>query len=254
MIREMMGCQEYKEIISAHVDGTLSFEETLEVQSHLAGCPQCKQKFLWETKMKGFLKQRLSPLQVRPALTEGLLGQLEEKSKEGFLSWSYKGPGLVYAFAILLLMAVPYLVWHSAIQEDLFTNAVAQYQKLAKETSESSPENAARNSSARVLDLSPWGYRLLARQSTQFKGQEGRIFVYQGEGKEFLLAQEFEGLNISSPPAARSIRASKADFVSYRRQGVNLIAWKEKDLVCILTSTLPEDKLLGLARQIAEKS
>ncbi len=89
--------------------------------------PPCNQKFLWETRMKEFLKRRLSPLPVRAAFREAILSQLEEKNKEGFFSRSYGSLRLVYAFAVLLLMAAPYLVWQSATQEDLLTNAVTQY-------------------------------------------------------------------------------------------------------------------------------
>jgi len=40
-----MDCQDYKEMISAHVDGALSSEERLAVRSHLDGCPKCTQIF-----------------------------------------------------------------------------------------------------------------------------------------------------------------------------------------------------------------
>jgi hypothetical protein len=32
---------------------------------------------------------------------------------------------------------------------------------------------------------------------------------------------------------------------------VNLVAWKQKDLLCIIASTLPKEDLLGLAQQLA---
>lgn len=80
------------------------------------------------------------------------------------------------------------------------------------------------------------------------------MFVYQGQGKEYLVAQEFDGVDFLSPSGAKTIRASSRDFVSYTQEGVNLIAWKEKDLLCILASTLPKEKLLGLAQQITRGS
>ena len=47
------------------------------------------------------------------------------------------------------------------------------------------------------------------------------------------------------------MRESSQDFVSYSQAGVNLVAWKQKNLLCILASTLPKEKLLGLAQQLA---
>ncbi len=243
-----MDCQEYKEIISAHVDGALSSRERPVVQAHLSQCPKCTQKFLWETEVKKSLKRKLSPIPLRPGLRERLLEQLGETNKEGFFGWSYMTHGLAAAFALLLIVAVPYLLRQGKVQEEIFTNAIAQYQMVTQGISDTPP--ASTTPAARVLDLSPWGYHILARQTKQVRGQEGRVFVYQGQGKEYLLAQEFEGASILPHRHAESIQVSNRDFVSYSQDGVNLIAWKEKDLLCILTSTLPKKKLLGLAQKI----
>ncbi len=243
-----MDCQEYKEIISAHVDGSLSAAEGLSVQSHLNQCPRCTQMFHWETEVKKVLKPKLSPIPVRPGLRESVLDQLRETPREGFFGWSYMAHGLAAAFALVLIVAVPYLFWPGKVHEDIFTGAIVKYQNVAQGM-EDTPQ--AISPVARLLDLSPWGYRILSRQTQQIKGLEGRVFVYQGQGQEYLLAQEFEGAEFSPPPGGRIIRASNRDFVSYSQQGVNLIAWKQKDLLCILTSTLSKEKLFSLARQIS---
>lgn len=250
----VMDCQEYREIISAHVDGALSSEEGLAVQSHLNQCPKCTQKFLWETQAKESLRKKLSLLPVRPGLKARLLDRLGETSKEGFFGWSYTH-GLAAAFALLLILAVPYLFWPDKVQEEFFTDAISRYQKVTEGIVET-PQAPSVSRPARLLDLSPWGYRVLARQALQVKGQGGRAFVYQGQEKEYLLAQEFEGVDFSPPASAEIIRASSREFVSYSQEGVNLVAWKEKDkdLLCILTSNLPKEKLLGLAQQITRGS
>ena len=246
-----MDCQEYREVIATHVDGALSSEEGLTVQSHLNQCSPCRQKFLWETEVKKALKRKLTPIPARPGLKERILDQLGEASEEGFLSWFTMPHRLAAAFALLLIAAVPYFVWQHKVQEEIFSDAIAQYQKVTQGIVET-PQASPLTPPARLLDLSPWGYRLLARQTQQLKGEDGALFVYQGQGNEYLLAQEFDGVDIAPPRGARIIRASGRDFVSYYQEGVNLIAWKEKekDLLCILASTLPEEKLLGLAQQI----
>jgi len=243
-----MDCQDYKEMISAHVDMALSSEERLAVQSHLDGCPKCTQMFHWETQMRSALKRKLSPIAARPALRARVMDQLEGTRKEGLFGWPYMAHGLAAAFALLLIVAVPYLFWPGKVQEEILTDAVVLYQKVTQGIVDA-PQAAS--PAARLLDLSPWGYRLLSRHTQQVKGQEGRVFVYQGQGKEYLLAQEFAGRDFSPPPGARAIRASSRDFVFYSQAGVNLIAWKQKDLLCIIASTLPKEKLLGLAQQIA---
>ncbi len=247
----MVNCQEYKEIIAAHVDGTLSSEEKLTVQSHLNQCSKCTQMFLWETEAEKSLKLKLSSLPARPGFKESLLDQLGETSKEGLFSWFTMPHSLVAAFALLLIMAIPYLAWQRRVQGEIFTDAIAQYQRVIQGIVDTPRAASSSTLAARLLDLSPWGYRVLTRQTVRVKGQEGRAFIYQGQEKEYLLAQEFDGMDFSPPSSARVIRASSREFVSYSQEGVNLIAFKEKDLLCILASTLPKEKLLGLAQQIA---
>lgn len=246
----MMTCQEYKEIIAAHVDGALSSEERLAVQSHLSQCPKCTQMFLWETEAKKSLKLKLSLLPARPGLKERLSDQLGETSKEGVFGWPYVRHGLAAAFALFLIVTVSYLVWRGKPQEEIFTEAVAQYQRVAQGIGDTPEVTSSLTPTARLLDLSPWGYRILTRQTLQVKGQEERVFVYQGQGKEYLMAQEFDGANFSPPPGTTIIRALNRDFVSYSQEGVNLIAFKEKGLLCIIASTLPKDRLLRLAQQV----
>ena len=246
-----MRCQDYKEMISAHVDGALSSEERLAVRSHLDGCPKCTQMFHWETQMRTALKRKLSPIAARPALKARVLDQLEGTRKEGLFGWPYLAHGLAAAFALLLIVAIPYLSGPGKLQEEILTDAIARYQRVMQGVVET-PQ--AGFPAARLLDLNPWGYRLLSGQTLQVKGEEGRVFVYRGRGKEYLLAQEFDGGELSSLPGARVVRVSSQDFVSYSQGRVNLVAWKQKDLLCILASTLPTEKLLGLARRIAVRS
>lgn len=246
-----MDCQEYREIIAAHVDGTLSSEERGVVQTHLQQCSTCMQMFIWETDVKKSLGPKLSLLPAKAGLKERLLDRLGETSKEGFFGWSYMSARLATAFALLLIMAVPYVVWRDKVREEIFTDAISQYQKVTQGIADIPQEASSLTPAARLLDLSPWGYRVLTRQTLQVKGQEGRVFVYQGQGKEYLLAQEFDKADLSPPRNANVVRVSNRDFISYSEEGVNLIAWKEKDLICIIASTLPKEKLLGLAQQIA---
>ena len=84
------------------------------------------------------------------------------------------------------------------------------------------------------------------------EGRQGRTFVYStGSGEEYLMAQEFEGMEISPPSGGSVVRTSNRDFMSYSQGEVNLVAWKDKDMLCILASKLPKKKLLGLAQRIA---
>lgn len=246
----MMTCREYKEIIAAHVDGALSSAEMVGAESHLSQCEKCRRIFLWEVGAKKVLKPKLPLIPARPGLREKLLDRFGEREKEGFLAWvrwPYLPHGLAAAFALSLIIALPYFVWRNHGQE-MMVGAIEEYRKITQGVAGA---EAVPPPSALLLNLTPWGYQVLARRTVEVKGREGRLFVYQGQEKEYLLAQEFEGLHFSPPSGAKTIRANR-DFVTYSRGGINLVAWKEKDknLVCILASALPEEKLLDLAKKL----
>lgn len=243
-----MNCLDYKEIISAHVDRTLSAEEELEVQSHLDQCPKCKQFFRWETDVKKLLRQKLSPIVVQPRFKEALLERLEGKSRRISARWSYQSYGFGAALALALLAMVPLLVFRNQVREEVFGQAAGQYQMMTRRILEgpmSSPSRAARS-----FDLSPWGYHLLTSEASEFNGLTGITSTYRKEGSDYVLAQEFEGGNLSVPPGAKSIQVAGKTFIIHSENGVNLIAWKERNLLCILASHVPMEQLLDMARRV----
>jgi signal transduction histidine kinase len=195
----------------------------------------------------------LSPTPARPGLNERLLDLWEETRREGTLGWSYMTQGVVTVIALLVIVIVPYyyFYWPGTAPGDLFTDAIIRYQKVTQGTASTTRPDLLLTHPPPMLDMRPWGYRIVATQNLKFDGQRGRVFVYQGQDKKYMLAHGFTGVELSPPPGGRIIRASNREFVSYSRQGVNVIAWKDKDLICVLTSTLPQESLLGLAQQVA---
>jgi hypothetical protein len=253
---DKMDCRGYKEIVAAHIDDALSRTEKRSVEFHLKECPKCARIFHWETRATRALKERLSLSVSKPGLRQRLLDRLEEKRGAGIFGWFYGSHGQAAAFALLVLFVLPYLLWTGRTQDNILANAVVQYQDVVQGYADLSSQSLPSTSSTRFLDLSPWGYRVLTQQSLKVTGQAGRLIVYQGPENAYLLAQEFEGANLARPPAAQAVRSRSHEFVIYAKEGVNLIAWKEKDkdLLCILVSALPQNKLLDLAQQVAGRS
>ncbi len=106
-----MDCQNYKDIISAHVDNALSPKERWAVQTHVNQCPKCRQMYIWETQATRDLKRKLFPLEPRPALKERILQQLEESPQKKMWSWSYWKLGLLAVFVLLGITLLPYMLW-----------------------------------------------------------------------------------------------------------------------------------------------
>jgi Putative zinc-finger len=243
-----MNCLDYKEIIAAHVDGTLASEEEQQVQMHLDQCSRCKQFFRWETEVKKLLREKLSPVTAQPSFKEALLEQLKGKRERPSTRWFYQRYAIGAAVALLLLALTPLLVPRNQVHDEILSQAVAQYQTITLRIFEgpmSSPSRAARS-----FDLSPWGYRLLTSEASEFNGLTGITSTYQNAGSDYVLAQEFEGGNLSVPAGAKSVQAAGKTFVVHSENGVNLIAWKERNLLCILASRVPMENLLDIAQRV----
>lgn len=245
-----MNCQEYRDIVAAHVDGTLSVPEEAEVRSHLDGCEQCSRIFLWEVKAAEAIKQKVSAVMIDPGVRTRILQTLEKESKRSLFGWSLNRYQLAASLALFLVAIASVLVIRTKRSDDIFNHVVAQHHQMIDGAVPVS-NDASQQSTDSPLDLRPWGYRLLTQQTTQYDAIKGRTFLYAGDRKEYVLAQEFKGGTLSVPPGAKSIEASGKTFISHTVEGVNLVAWKEKDVLCILAAKLPQETLLQLAERLA---
>ena len=248
-----MDCREYKEIISAHVDGALSAKEVSETESHLHHCPNCARMFAWETRATKTLKQSLSPRPGAYELKQKILGQLDPSESR----WSRLFlPNPAWAPALLVLFifgSVFYWGWPFRSQQDLFAQTAGYYQRVDEGSSELLPATDT-YLTARILDLTPWGYALFGKDVQRIKGLENRVFAYQGLQKELLVAQELDGEILSAPRGSVTVRKLGIDFVTRSIGNVNLVAWQDEDMVCVIASKLPADHLLALAAEIARQS
>jgi hypothetical protein len=244
-----MNCLDYKEIIAAHVDGTLAAEEEEQVQMHLDQCSRCKQFFRWETAVKKLLREKLSPVTVQPSFKEALLERLEGKRERPPRRYFYQRYSIA-ALVLLFFALTPRLFPRNQIGNEAFSQAVLQYQTIMRKVFENRISISSPSRAARSFDLSPWGYRLITSEASEFNGVPGITSTYQNQKSDYVLAQEFEGGNLSVPTGAKSIQAADKNFVMHSQNGVNVIAWKERNLLCILASRVPMEQLLDMAQRV----
>ena len=248
-----MNCQEYREIVAAHVDGALSVHEESAVQSHLAGCANCTRMFRWETEATKAIKQQLSTVTVDAHLKERILERLAQPPKPSFFGWPVPIYSLAGAAAIILIAISTLLLSRPDQTSDIFTNIIAQHRVVIAGTN-TAAMGLIQSSVDPPLDLRPWGYNLRAYKPAELNETKGTTFVYATTGNEYILAQEFKGGNISLSAGAKTLDADGKQFHSDSRDGVNLIAWKDNDVLCILAARLPQDALLRIAERLAATS
>jgi len=250
-----MNCREYRELIAAHVDGALSFEESREAQSHIEQCATCCRIFVWETRAQKVIKPRLAIIAPPSGAKERLLDTLEQKGRSReMLRWFSLSPRLAGSFALAMVVVLATILWRNNSQDDLLSVAVDQYRTVLAKGIGSDQKEGQSTPATRLLDLSPWGYRLSANQVKQVDGREERLSLFEGQANDYILAKEIDGVVLPLSSEAMITRAGDRQFVIYSRNGVNLVAWVDNDLLCVLTSKLPNEKLLALAKRIAVRS
>ncbi len=87
--------------------------------------------FLWEAAITQGLKKRLSPIAARPALKQVILEHLGHENKKKAWGRSYPPQGWATVLALILLIMEPYLLWLGHAEEDLFGDAIIQYQRVS---------------------------------------------------------------------------------------------------------------------------
>jgi anti-sigma factor RsiW len=245
-----MQCSEYRDIVAPHVDGALSAAELEAAAAHVRGCRECRRVFSWELAAKDALRPRLTALAATPLLRAKIEARLKNRRLGRRFSLPGGAHGLAAAVAALALLVAPYFLWRDRVSDALLTEAVSRYEILTSGKNQTSAVYDGETARAQLLDLTTLGYRLLARATSQVTGWNEETSLYEGEGRKYILAQELEADSFWSRWIMSTQRLSGSDFVSYSKKGVNLVAWGEKGVLCIIASELPAEALLGLARQV----
>jgi hypothetical protein len=206
--------------------------------------------FTWEVKATKLLKQSLAPAPARYELKQKILEQLSPRESRS-PQWSFLNP--VWAPALLVLVIVAsflYSGWPFRSQPDLFAHTASYYQRVHDGASELLPPTDT-YLTARILDLTPWGYVLFGKDIQLVEGVENRVFAYQGLQNELLVARELDGKTLSPPHGSTVVKKLEKDFVIAASGDINLVAWQDGSMVCVIASKLPSDRLLALAAEIA---
>ena len=257
-----MTCDEYQDLVAAHVDGQLNPTERQEVHAHLQECASCCERFAEEQQFRLAFASRRVLLTTPPAV----LTQLHEAlAREATLLPSWR-QGL-YAHRVSLLsflfshrlataavMAALILAywWFPTTQPDLFASAVKQYELAAtdqrvftyvqrdpRQLEQVFNASVQLDFSTHVLDLRSAGYRIRGGYIVRLNGHPTAVTVYRGPEADLVCLRQ-RGELPPLPPGAMKVGH---DLVYTYEQHTVLII-QESDLFCILVSRLPRDAFL----------
>jgi hypothetical protein len=142
--------------------------------------------------------------------------------------------------------------------------AVANYQSLvSNEVLPAAPQNPDQLVSRLVreagghfhpmgYDFSAMGLRPAGGAVQEIEGRKVLVVIYRGEGGT-LICYTFFGSEADAPKDAVKFvdPAKHMNFYSFSRARVNAVLHREGELICVLASDMPMEKLLALARSKA---
>jgi mycothiol system anti-sigma-R factor len=268
-----MICEEAQELITALVDGELLDHERGPLESHLRECPQCSSTMEQEQLLKQMIRDQAAQVRAPAELRRRIFSDRRIFPGRASARWHHRISSMrrfllpALAAGLLLAIGVSAFWMLKPPSEPVAAVALGTYSRFAGgelsiDPAESPEAMAERLTRAAGGHLHPMGYDLSAMDLRpvaglvrEIQGRKILVTIYQGLGGT-LLCYTFLGSEQDAPPnSAKFVDASKKiNFYAFSRGGVNAVLHREGDVICILASDMPMDKLLALARGKARPS
>ena len=271
-----MNCDEARELITALVDNELSGPQRSLIEGHLKECSRCPRLYELERALKREIHSvgasMSAPAELRRKIltNHGLLPNDSESSN----GWSrivlpfrlFLRPAFGLALLLIVLLPVIYLLkpQHS---RPISVAALEIQQKiidgeLSLRTAKN--RNELRDWQIRAVngEFMPMEYDLSSMQVESIGGVvqdiNGRkviVTVYKGTSMS-VTCFTLRGTEKDAPREATVFydQRRKINFFTFSRNGYNAVLHREGEVICILMSDMPAEKLLALARGKAEQA
>ncbi len=252
-----MNCQEYQEIIAAHVDRALSSGEQEEAERHLAGCRVCLRLYKEQKALCAYMATHPLLRGVPAALEQRVRLALAEEDQRR--SWWGRWREVFTLPRLALGLAAAGLVvlffWTSFQRgsgEDLLQRTAQDFARATRpdftldfRTEDPQVLEASLNQSGqldfrtRVLDFRSLGYRLKGGAILKEGKGVAALALYEGpEGP--ILCRRFKGTLSLLPPGGEK----RNHHVIYDRGGLTFCFTQEGEMVCSLVSRIPKAKFV----------
>jgi hypothetical protein len=270
-----MNCEEAQQLITALVDNELDREPRSGLEAHLDDCSGCRLAFEDELALKRKIRQAGARMYAPALLRSRILSdrRIFPENRGSARQWLEnlwpRSPvyqtALALSFLVLLILPTYYLL--NPISQPVAFAAFETYDwfrrgELPLDRSSNSNEIARRLTQAVDGHFHPMGYDLSAMSLRpvagvvrEISGRKILVAIYQGEGGS-VLCYTFLGSEADAPlNAARFFDPDRnMNFYAFSRAGINAVLHREGDVICILASEMPMDKLLALVKSKARPS
>jgi anti-sigma factor RsiW len=269
-----MTCEEAQELITALVDQELSDPERSSLDAHLKECARCRLALQEERTLKQEIWTAGQSVRAPSDLRDRIFSDpriFPEEVRSLGKPWDFLWPTPnplrpVFAAALVVLVVLAVFYWFQQRSGPVSLAALETYDLFLKgelSVRRAEPVEIAEQLTRAVsghfhpmgYDLTAMDLRPVAGLVREINGRKVLVAIYEGKGGT-LFCYTFIGSEADAPPNAAKFfdTAKNINFYAFSRGEVNAVFHREGDLICILASTMPMDKLLALAQSKAKAS
>jgi len=264
-----MKCEQAEELISALADNELSDRERSAIADHLRECSKCQRAYEWHRSLNSEIRTVSASVVAPIDLTQRILSDQGTMPKEAEPSNARSAlivrlqPFLRPAFASALLVVVVISMLFLMLTPSQPISLTALQIRAKIEGGEISLREATdtdelhewlrRAVDAKFgplgYDFSPLGVKPIGGTVQEVDGRQILVAVHRGNGLS-ITCFTFLGTEGDAPKNAIifSDPETRIRFYSFSRNGIHAVLHREDNIICILTSNMPPEELLSLAR------
>ncbi len=247
-----MNCQQIRALLAAHHDGELDAANTIQVDQHLADCPQCFGRIRNLGAMRGLLHddalRHRAPAELHRKIRAKVAdsARAERDATTGWHAWSRIG----LATAALVAVSFVFMFWPSRSENSLLADVTSSHVRslMVDHLTDvaSSDQHTVKpwfdgklDFAPPVKDLRESGFPLVGGRLDYLSGRPVAALVY---------ARQKHLINLFVWPANPSGKTTVPR--AGERNGYHLIQWSNQGMTFWAVSDLNEKELMDFARML----
>ena len=252
-----MSCQQTHELIHGYLDGEVDLVKSLEIEQHLAGCPNCTQSYKSMRSLQSVLRN--DALRFQPAtdfekrLRSAVRRESKPEQKRGLLQWRWLLPAGLFTAIVIGILGIAGIFSRPSPDDLLAQEVVASHVRslMADHLTDvpSSDQHTVKpwfdgklDFSPTVRDLSQQGFALTGGRLDYIGNRPVAALVYQ---------RRQHAINLFVWPATA---APATNEKALERQGYNVIRWSSGGMTYWAVSDLNLAELQQFAQLLQEQA
>lgn len=246
--------------MAAHVDGTLTAEETTVAAAHVNTCASCAARFAAGQRARDAVRGRRLVVETPVALRQRVVSALDAvdaaQARPFWLREWLARP--VYRVALagalaLLALVVARTLWHvPATESDVLASVVSDFRAVAAdrvtltlrtddplELRKFYMDHGGIEFSNSVVDLEVLGYQLIGGTVVELAKRKSTLSVYHSEHGT-LVCHRVRAFDLQLPPGGEVVHGD----TFYTVDGITICVHREGDVICFMASAMPRAEFI----------